>query len=263
MHKSHQKLKVLVKNERKILVSILEHLKIINDEKVFTTMGYNSLLDYCVKELGYSESASYRRISALRLVRKIPEVVEKIESGAINLTTASTLNGLIDQKEQESHKKTSTRDKNQLLELVSNKSSSESEKIIRRKLELPVKKRMLSIEMSEESYQKWIQYKGKHVAKRMSDEMLFLYSLEKSAETKEVRVYHRATPLKSNNPRYIPAKIRRQVIRNAEDICQYPGCGSTYGLEIDHIVPVSRGGRGKIENLQLLCRHHNELKSDL
>jgi len=226
-------------------------------------MGYNSLLDYCVKELGYSESASYRRISALRLVRKVPQVVEKIQSGAINLTTVSTLNNLIDQCERESRKKTSLKEKSGLLELISNKSSAESEKIIRENLELPVKKRTLTIEMSEQSYERWIQYKGKHVAKRLSDEMLLLYSLEKSEQLKEVRNYHRATPLKSENPRYISAKVRRQVVQNAGDICQYPGCTSTYGLEIDHIVPVSRGGRGKIENLQLLCRHHNGLKSNL
>jgi 5-methylcytosine-specific restriction endonuclease McrA len=41
-------------------------------------------------------------------------------------------------------------------------------------------------------------------------------------------------------------------------------CGKRDQLEVDHIVPVSRGGdREKISNLQLLCRQCNSAKKDL
>lgn len=40
--------------------------------------------------------------------------------------------------------------------------------------------------------------------------------------------------------------------------CQ--ACGAKYDLTIDHILPVSRGGRTTISNLQLLCRKCNEAK---
>lgn len=39
-------------------------------------------------------------------------------------------------------------------------------------------------------------------------------------------------------------------------------CGSNEFLEFDHIVPFSKGGRSTYRNLQLLCRHHNRMKSD-
>lgn len=39
-------------------------------------------------------------------------------------------------------------------------------------------------------------------------------------------------------------------------------CGKRYGLTVDHILPVSRGGRTTINNLQLLCRKCNEAKDD-
>lgn len=39
-------------------------------------------------------------------------------------------------------------------------------------------------------------------------------------------------------------------------------CGATKRLTLDHIVPVSKGGRTVIENLQILCYRHNVEKGD-
>ena len=39
-------------------------------------------------------------------------------------------------------------------------------------------------------------------------------------------------------------------------------CGSQEGLEIDHVVPLSRGGSDDLGNLQWLCDHHNSKKRD-
>ena len=40
-----------------------------------------------------------------------------------------------------------------------------------------------------------------------------------------------------------------------------PGCGVSFGLEIDHIVPFAEGGPTKLDNLALLCHHHHFLKT--
>ena len=37
-------------------------------------------------------------------------------------------------------------------------------------------------------------------------------------------------------------------------------CGSTEHLEIDHIIPIARGGTNALVNLQVLCRHCNRKK---
>lgn len=58
--------------------------------------------------------------------------------------------------------------------------------------------------------------------------------------------------------RYIPDKVRAQVF--ARDLNRCVKCGSTEKLEIDHIVPVSKGGHGVLENLQLLCCRCNRRK---
>ena len=38
------------------------------------------------------------------------------------------------------------------------------------------------------------------------------------------------------------------------------GCGSTENIEVDHIVPIARGGRHAVGNLQALCRSCNASK---
>lgn len=52
-------------------------------------------------------------------------------------------------------------------------------------------------------------------------------------------------------------KLRRQVLEE-EGKCRV--CGDTRDLEVDHIVPTSRGGADVRENLQVLCREHNAWK---
>ena len=41
--------------------------------------------------------------------------------------------------------------------------------------------------------------------------------------------------------------------------CLYPGCQDKK-LVRDHVVPISKGGRNHISNMQPLCRHHNAVK---
>lgn len=56
--------------------------------------------------------------------------------------------------------------------------------------------------------------------------------------------------------RYIPKEVRADVLsagRCAE-------CGARSHLEVDHIVPVSKGGTGDRANLQALCRKCNRIK---
>jgi hypothetical protein len=36
-------------------------------------------------------------------------------------------------------------------------------------------------------------------------------------------------------------------------------CGSTHRVELDHIVPVGRGGRSIPSQMRTLCRFHNDL----
>lgn len=56
--------------------------------------------------------------------------------------------------------------------------------------------------------------------------------------------------------RYVPAKLRKLVIRRAAGRCEYCGlsqAGQEATFHIDHIVPVAAGGLTVAENLALAC----------
>ena len=55
-------------------------------------------------------------------------------------------------------------------------------------------------------------------------------------------------------------KIRFAVFARDNNRCKL--CGSKYDLEVDHIFPISKGGKSTFDNLQTLCHRCNSLKSD-
>ena len=52
----------------------------------------------------------------------------------------------------------------------------------------------------------------------------------------------------------ISSKLRFEVLRRDKFVCQYCGaCGPNVELEVDHVIPVSRGGTDDIKNLKTSC----------
>ena len=62
----------------------------------------------------------------------------------------------------------------------------------------------------------------------------------------------------------IPPKLRFSILERDNSRCQICGRDATDGvtLEIDHKIPVSKGGSNDVGNLQVLCRECNIGKSD-
>ena len=66
------------------------------------------------------------------------------------------------------------------------------------------------------------------------------------------------------SPRHIPAEVKRAVWSRDGRCCRWPlasggVCGSTTRLELDHVVPLARGGTSTVSNLRVLCDFHNQL----
>lgn len=58
----------------------------------------------------------------------------------------------------------------------------------------------------------------------------------------------------------IPPVNRREVLKRDNHSCQY--CGSNKHLTLDHVIPVSKGGQHKWDNVVTACEPCNQRKRD-
>ena len=139
--------------ERELLTVILHHLKEIETRRLFSSMGYKSLYDFAMKRWGYSEDQAARRISAMRLLKELPEIEEQMASGGLSLANICQAQSLF-RMEQKLANTFSKAQKIEVLKSLENKTKREAEKIV---LSLssepavmrPEKIRPLSEDMSE------------------------------------------------------------------------------------------------------------------
>ena len=90
--------KFLVQKERNTHIQVLHHLEEIGSRKLYLELGFSSLFDYAVKELGYSEGAAYRRIKAMKLCRDLPDTENRLQSGKLSLSSASQLQAFFEKQ---------------------------------------------------------------------------------------------------------------------------------------------------------------------
>lgn len=94
------------------------------------------------------------------------------------------------------------------------------------------------------------------------DQYRTIYNVAKHHYKNSIKVKE----LDSMQPRLIAQKfigrkdIREQIFYRDGYMCL--NCGSSERLELDHIMPISKGGENSINNLQTLCKSCNCKKKD-
>ena len=119
--------KVAAYDERKAAFALIEHLREIDDRILYLELGFGSLFEFAVKELGLSEGSAHRRISVMRLARDVPEVKEKLESGKITLSNAAKVQVALNSVKK---KKLTVSEKTDLIESCENKTQRECEETL-------------------------------------------------------------------------------------------------------------------------------------
>jgi 5-methylcytosine-specific restriction endonuclease McrA len=71
---------------RRLDARVVVHLVEVEERRLHLKAACSSLFEFCVRRLGMSEGASFRRINAARLARRFPGLVGAIESGAVHLS---------------------------------------------------------------------------------------------------------------------------------------------------------------------------------
>jgi 5-methylcytosine-specific restriction endonuclease McrA len=291
-------IKNLVQNERELLTQILHHLREIERRRVFSKLRYTSLFDYAVKNLGYSEDQAARRISAMRLLKDLPEIEEKINSGALSLTHLGMAQTLFRKEKKSGLKEFSKVEKLSLLETLEKTSKREAEKVVIShsttfEAIVPEKIRPINEDVSEirfaasnELMKKIERLRGLRAHTCNGSSLVQLISdlcdlgLEKwdptrikksSVKTRQrpkentsiktlpapARVTLRqVVPVNTTKPRYISRYTRREIWQKAKSSCE--NCSSQFALEVDHIIPLAKGGVSTTENLRLFCRTCNQ-----
>ena len=70
---------------------IVAHIAEVEARKLHLKDGYPSLFEYCVKQLGLSESEAFHRLTAARIARRFPVVFSLLERRELHLTAVCLL----------------------------------------------------------------------------------------------------------------------------------------------------------------------------
>ncbi len=94
------RLKQLVAIERRATALTISHLIEFDKRRLYADLGLPSLFAYCVRELGYSEGAAYKRIQAARAARDYPAILDMLSAGQTSLAAMVILAPHLTQENQ-------------------------------------------------------------------------------------------------------------------------------------------------------------------
>lgn len=257
--------KFLASREREITTKILHHLREIDKRRLYSDIGYSSLFTYCLKELGYSESAASRRIQACRMIQELPQLEAKIEEGSLSLSNVSLLNQFFKENDV-----TSSTEKIKVIEKVENMSSGECKKklfniagkkepvIKDKKQRISEIKVRFSITLSDETSELLDKVQGLLKSKLTLD--LLIKKIATIAISQMEKEKFKLNKSKGSHPpsvvnRVIPASVKREVYQRDQKCTQ---CGSTRSLQYDHRTPFALGGNSSVKNVRILCFSCNQ-----
>lgn len=283
----------LVRTERKITHLILCHINEVECRRLYAELGYDSMFKYLTGHCGYGEDSAYRRLQAARLLKKTPEIAEKLEDGSLNLTQLTQVQKCLKQ-ECKAGNDIETKQTLQILEQIQNKSSFETKKVLAVEFNQPIQVHEVVKPQRDDSVRLELTFTAEQM-KELSEAKDFLSHILPDGSLAEVIVYlakaynkkikgkalqKQETPVQKvtektmgTTPSFMtqrkrsPIKIteRRGLLHTANYCCEYvhretnKRCESTYQLQIDHKIPIAHGGTNARGNLRVLCRTHNLL----
>lgn len=90
-----------VRLERESTLKIIKLFQEIHDRRLYLEHGFPSFYEMATQHFGYCAGSAMRRINAMKLIREIPQVESKIESGELSLSVASDVQSFLYQEARE------------------------------------------------------------------------------------------------------------------------------------------------------------------
>jgi hypothetical protein len=278
----NQKIRGLVREERRLTVEVLRHLREAERRMLFAELGYPSLFAYATGELKYSEAAASRRIEAMRTIREVAELEPKIESGELNLSNIVQAQVAIRNHERETKTKVSPERKREVLLSMTGLSKREAEKTLAREIPTVATSGAIRVILELTNEEMALIEELRRLAGRGQDTKELLMSSVRAALSKRKRERGEAELLRKTKAtvappvelpskseprkRYFSAPIKRTAWQKAQGQCEFvtasgKRCEAKHGLEFDHRQPVARGGVSDTKNIRVLCREHNSFEA--
>lgn len=257
--------KTLASEYREVTAKLLHHLKEIEERKLYSELGYSSLFKYVVVELGFDEASAVRRIKAASLLKEMPQIEDKIESGELTLSNISKAVDIFRQNEI-----TDIEKKVEIIGCIENLSARNCDKTLLELTdkELPPPRReikpitktlnLLTVTITDDGADLLKELKGLLAHRKLSQENLFEIIFTKAKEKIEVERFKTESKSKkssSESSRNVSAADRRDTYLRDKKCVK---CGSSYALQLEHQKPFALGGKTTTTNLKILCRNCNQ-----
>jgi hypothetical protein len=282
-----QLIKEKCKIEKTMTLEIVSLTREVDSRKIYQELGYSSMFQFSIEELGLEESEAVRRIAAARLLNEIPEAEIKLFNGSLCLTNICHAQTFFNKEKKLRGLAVALEEKREILALLENKTTRQVQKIL---FELSPDQSLLreSVRLvgddhyemkfiiSEDILEKLKKLKGllshrfpvmtySELISEMTD-----IALEKLDPARKGRASPSAQTVKNESAapkqgRNIPQSVRQKVWIRDQGRCTYENpvtrhrCRSQYQIEIHHEVPFGMGGHSDVNNLKLFCRRHNKL----
>ena len=276
------------REEKRATLALLDLLAEVDSRRLYNERGYSTLWEYVHKALGYSEAQASERVSAMRLMRKVPEVRAELDANRVNLTSTAKLASFV-RREGCDAERTKT-----LLDKIATQPTREVERILLAEQAFPEEKpdrfEAKGAELTRVSFDADAEFMALFEELRnlqgrpewsMSDRMKAAMretirrkrgtAAAEELKTEDQSKADKRAPVlrapegapKSKPSRYISTPIRRAVRARSRNQCEYTDqttkrrCESRFGLQFDHIHPFGKGGGSELENIRHLCTNHN------
>lgn len=252
--------------ERGATAALISALREIDGRRLYLAEGFSCMFFYCTRRLHLSEQAAYSRIEVARTSRAIPELLESLESGALNLTTSLLLAPHLTRDNQ-----------HDLIAAAAFKSKREVERMLAGRFGGPDEPAGYKIQFTadQDTYDKLCQAQAlmRHenpyglIGPIVNKALTLLITDIERRRLGLVGRPRRSAKAQAPQSRHIPAEVRRAVWTRDGGQCAFAGpsgrCGERGRLEFHHVRPFAAGGPATVENIELRCRAHNAYEADL
>ena len=284
----------LHRRERAISLESVRLIGMLDRGNAAVNLGVS--IDTLARQLGLTPSMFCKRAQAARVIHFYPEAAEMVEKGETEISHLAALAARITPANAQillsGIKNKSKREVEQLLSIVTPDGrilEKEPEVEIRATLtqsqlamldrarevlshggKVPSNAEVLVKALGDLLEQRDPLRKAERAAKRAAKragELDGAPSDEQASEAEKEAAETRPTRAPGHERSAIPAAVRHAVELRDQGQCRRvladgSRCPERHNVELDHIVPVCRGGKNAVENLVLACRRHNRSRAE-